>query len=100
MVLDLLSKMSTKVQKNPSFHQIFRTEFRGGVVKYIHSMYNFTSHTKNQHNRAAITERQKLFIFQKKTSSEAHNEQGPQRIIWKPVRTLSGAVCPLPLGTP
>ena len=27
-------------------------------------------------------------------------EQGPQRIMWKPVRTLSGAVCPLPLGTP
>lgn len=35
-----------------------------------------------------------------KTPSEAHKEQGPQRIMWKPVRTLSGAVCPLPLGTP
>lgn len=35
-----------------------------------------------------------------KTPSEAHKEQGPQRIMWKPARTLSGAVCPLPLGTP
>ena len=35
-----------------------------------------------------------------KTPSEAHNEQGPQRIMWKPAGTLSGAVCPLPQGTP
>ena len=35
-----------------------------------------------------------------KTPSEAHQEQGPQRIMWKPKGTLSGAVCPLPLGTP
>ena len=35
-----------------------------------------------------------------KTPSEAHKEQGPQHIMWKPAGTLSGAVCPLPLGTP
>lgn len=36
-----------------------------------------------------------------KTPSEAHKEQGPQRIMWKPAGTLSGAVCPpLPLGPP
>ena len=35
-----------------------------------------------------------------KTPSEAHKEQGPQRIMRKPASTLSGAVCPLPLGTP
>ena len=35
-----------------------------------------------------------------KTPSEAHQEQGPQRIMWKPAGGLSGAVCPLPLGTP
>ena len=35
-----------------------------------------------------------------KTPSEAHQEQGPQRIMWKPAGTLSGAVCPLPQGTP
>ena len=35
-----------------------------------------------------------------KTPSEAHHEQGPQRIMWKPAGGLSGAVCPLPPGTP
>ena len=35
-----------------------------------------------------------------KTPTEAHQEQGPQRIMWKPTGGLSGAVCPLPLGTP
>ena len=35
-----------------------------------------------------------------KTPTEAHQEQGPQRIMWKPAGGLSGAVCPLPLGTP
>ncbi len=35
-----------------------------------------------------------------KTPSEAHTETGPQKIMWKPVGTLSGAVCPLPPGTP
>ena len=35
-----------------------------------------------------------------KTPSEAHTETGPQKIMWKPVGTLSGAVCPLPSGTP
>ena len=35
-----------------------------------------------------------------KTPSEAHKEQGSQHIMWKPAGTLSGAVCPLPLGTP
>ena len=35
-----------------------------------------------------------------KAPSEAHQEQGPQRVMWKPARELSGAVCPLPQGTP
>ena len=35
-----------------------------------------------------------------KTPSEAHQEQGPQRIMWKTAKELSGAVCPLPQGTP
>ena len=35
-----------------------------------------------------------------KTPSEAHHEQGPQRIMWKPAEGLSGAVCPQPPGTP
>ena len=35
-----------------------------------------------------------------KTPSEAHQQQGPQQRMWKPAGTLSGAVCPLPLGTP
>ena len=35
-----------------------------------------------------------------KTPSEVHQEQGPQRIMWKTAKELSGAVCPLPQGTP
>ena len=40
------------------------------------------------------------FSIGMKTPSEAHQEQGPQQRMWKPAGTLSGAVCPLPLGTP
>ena len=35
-----------------------------------------------------------------KTPSEVHQEQGPQRIMWKTAKEFSGAVCPLPQGTP
>ena len=35
-----------------------------------------------------------------KTPSEAHTETGPQQRMWKPSGRLSGAVCPLPQGTP
>ena len=35
-----------------------------------------------------------------KTPSEAHTQTGPQKIMWKPAGGLSGAVCPLPPGTP
>ena len=34
-----------------------------------------------------------------KTPSDVHREEGPQQQMWKP-RGLSGAVCPLPQGTP
>ena len=34
-----------------------------------------------------------------KTPAEAHQEQGPQRKMWS-TPMLSGAVCPLPQGTP
>ena len=35
-----------------------------------------------------------------KTPSEAHTQTGPQKVMWKSAGRLSGAVCPLPLGTP
>ena len=35
-----------------------------------------------------------------KAPSQAHQEYGPQRIMWKAAGALSGAVCPLPPGTP
>ena len=35
-----------------------------------------------------------------KVPSLAHIESGPQRCLWKVPKRLSGAVCPLPQGTP
>ena len=35
-----------------------------------------------------------------KTPSEAHTQTGPQKVMWKSAGRLSGAVCPLPQGTP
>ena len=40
------------------------------------------------------------FSIGMKTPSEVHQEQGPQRIMWKTAEELSEAVCPLPQGTP
>ena len=34
-----------------------------------------------------------------KVPSDVHQEEGPQQQMWKP-KVLSGAVCPLPQGTP
>ena len=35
-----------------------------------------------------------------KTPSEAHTQTGPQKVMWKSAGEFSGAVCPLPQGTP
>ena len=35
-----------------------------------------------------------------KTPSEVHTQTGPQKVMWKYAERLSGAVCPLPQGTP
>ena len=35
-----------------------------------------------------------------KTPSEVHTQTGPQKAVWKSAGRLSGAVCPLPQGTP
>lgn len=35
-----------------------------------------------------------------KTPSEVHTQTGPQKVMWKSAGRLSGAVCPLPQGTP
>ena len=35
-----------------------------------------------------------------KTPSEVHTQIGPQKVMWKSAGRLSGAVCPLPQGTP
>ncbi len=35
-----------------------------------------------------------------KAPSEVHKEEGPQKNMWKKEEELSGAVCPLPQGTP
>ena len=35
-----------------------------------------------------------------KTPSEVHTQTGPQKVMWKSAGEFSGAVCPLPQGTP